>query len=86
MSFYHYDPYAPLLSKVVRGFGRDLAEATALVEARMVDMERFKALVEAIPDSTYAKYPRLSAKAVRDAVDAFTEAFPDFRNRKDKSP
>lgn len=71
VSFYHYDPYAQLLAKVVRGFGRDLADATALVKAGMVDIERFKALVEAIPDSTYAKYPRLSAKAVRDAVDAF---------------
>lgn len=74
VSFYHYDPYAQLLAKVVRGFGRDLGDATALVEAGMVDMERLKALVEAIPESTYAKYPRLSAKAVRDAVDAFSKA------------
>lgn len=86
VSFYHYDPYAQLLSKVVRGFGRDLGDATTLVDAGMVDMQRFNALVEAIPDSTYAKYPRLSAKAVRDAVDAFTEAFPDLRKQKGKSP
>jgi hypothetical protein len=74
VSFYHYDPYAQLLSKVVRGFNRDLADAAALVESGMVDMERFKALVEAIPDSAYAKYPRLSAKAVQDAVEAFSKA------------
>lgn len=73
VSFYHYDPYAQLLAKIVRGFGRDLADAAALVETGMVDMERFKALVEAIPDSTYAKYPHLSAEAVQDAVEAFDE-------------
>jgi len=78
VSFYHYDPYAQLLSKVVRGFRRDLADAAALVETRMVDLEQFKALVEAIPVSTYAKYPRLSPAAVREAVDAFVREMGRF--------
>lgn len=71
ISFYHYDPYAQLLSKVVRGFRRDLADAAALVESGMVDLERFNRLVKAIPASTYAKYPRLSSAAVQEAIDAF---------------
>jgi hypothetical protein len=35
VSFYHYDPYAQLLSKVVRGFARDLADAQAFVASGM---------------------------------------------------
>jgi hypothetical protein len=27
ISFYHYDPYAQILSKIVRGFQRDLDDA-----------------------------------------------------------
>ncbi|HEY5565612.1 MAG TPA: DUF6036 family nucleotidyltransferase [Gammaproteobacteria bacterium] len=71
VSFYHYDPYAQLLSKVVRGFARDLADAKAFVRSGMVDPRRFKTLVQGIPDSAYSKYPRLSPAAVRAAVDDF---------------
>lgn len=75
VSFYHYDPYAQLLSKVVRGFRRDLTDAVALVETGMVHLDKLQALVEAIPRSAYAKYPRLSPAAVREAVDAFVREF-----------
>lgn len=71
VSYYHYDPYAQLLSKVVRGFARDLTDAKALVASGMVDPDRFRKLVEEIPDSAYSKYPRLSPRAVRTAVDDF---------------
>ena len=71
VSFYHYDPYAQLLSKVVRGFARDLADAKAFVASGMVDPDRFRSLVRGIPEAVYAKYPRLSAEAVRAAVDDF---------------
>ena len=71
VSFYHYDPYAQLLSKVVRGFARDLADARAFVTSGMVDPDRFRNLVQGIPESMYSKYPRLSRAAVRAAVDDF---------------
>lgn len=71
VSFYHYDPYAQLLSKVVRGFARDLADASAFVASGMVDPERFRNLVQRIPESVYSKYPRLSSAAVRTAVEDF---------------
>jgi len=66
---FHYDPYAQLLSKVVRGFRKDLVDAEHLVKSGMVDPRRFRALVEAIPDSAYAKYPNLSRDSVVAAVD-----------------
>jgi Nucleotidyltransferase of unknown function (DUF6036) len=71
VSFYHYDPYAQLLSKVVRGFARDLADARAFVASGMVDPERFRRLIDGIPESVYANYPSLSQAGVRVAVDDF---------------
>lgn len=71
VSFYHYDPYAQLLSKIVRGFARDVTDAGALVASGMVDPDRFRTLVELIPESAYSKYPRLSSRAVLAAVEAF---------------
>lgn len=71
VSFYHYDPYAQLLSKVVRGFRRDMLDAERFVTSGMVDVTRFRSLVHGIPEAVYSKYPALSRQAVLDAVDDF---------------
>jgi len=73
VSFYHYDPYAQVLSKVVRGFERDLDDARAFVRSGMVDPGKFRGLVAAIPESAYARYPSLSRAGVERAVDAFLD-------------
>lgn len=79
VDFLHYDPYAQLLSKVVRGFRKDLLDAERLVGSGWVDARRFQGLVEAIPDSSYARYPNLSRESVLDAVGAFLAALPPAR-------
>jgi hypothetical protein len=71
VSFYHYDPCAQLLSKIVRGFERDLVDARSFISSAMVDVEQFRMLVQAIPDSAWSKYPRHSPGAVRKAVEDF---------------
>lgn len=71
ITFYHYDPYAQLLSKVVRGFQRDLDDAGHFVTSGTVDPVRFRALVAKIPDAAYARYPSLSRGGVERAVDRF---------------
>jgi hypothetical protein len=71
VSFYHYDPYAQLLSKVVRGFDRDLQDAGNFLSSGMVDATRFRSLVRGIPDEAWANYPTLSRPAVLDAVEDF---------------
>jgi len=71
VSYYHYDPYAQLLSKIIRGFARDLADAESFLASGMVDGENFRKLVDAVPESVYAKYPALSRQAVLEVVDAF---------------
>lgn len=70
IDFFHYDPYAQLLSKIVRGFRKDLLDAERLVDSGMVDPGRFRELVREIPDSAYARYPALSRESVLAAVDA----------------
>lgn len=77
VSFYHYDPYAQLLSKLVRGFRQDLQDAAMFLSTGMVDAARFRSLVAAIPQSTYARYPALSRAAAMDVVDAFLEQAGD---------
>ena len=71
VSFFHYDPYAQVFSKVVRGFRQDMEDARRFVATGLVDPERFRALVNGIPAKAYAKYPALSPAAVQEAVDDF---------------
>jgi hypothetical protein len=71
VTFYHYDPYAQLLSKLVRGFRRDLEDARMFLQSGMVDAERFRSLVKAIPEAAYAKYPAIAREAVIEAMEAF---------------
>lgn len=71
ITFYHYDPYAQILSKVVRGFQRDLDDATEFINSGMVDPKKFRSLVAAIPVSVYARYPNLSRGGIENAVETF---------------
>lgn len=73
VSFYHYDPYAQLLSKVVRGFNRDMQDAENLVRSGMVNPQLFQSLVQRIPERAYSKYPALSTQGVLDAVQDFLD-------------
>jgi len=71
VSFYHYDPYAQLLSKVVRGFERDLEDARNFAASGMVKREQLRDLVERIPKRIYSEYPSLTDAAVREALETF---------------
>ncbi len=71
ITFCHYDPYAQFLSKVVRGFQRDLDDARQFIDSGMVVPRKLRSLVAAIPDSAYARYPSLSRRAIENAVETF---------------
>ena len=71
VSFYHYDPYSQLLSKVIRGFDRDMKDAENFLGRGLVDKQRFQSLVQRIPEAVYARYPSLSRPSVLDAVEGF---------------
>ena len=81
VSYYHYDPYAQALSKVVRGFERDLEDARHFVRSGLVDARRLRTLVKEIPNSAYAKYPSLSRAAVEGAVEEFLAEVEEARGR-----
>jgi hypothetical protein len=76
ISFYHYDPCAQLLSKIVRGFQRDLDDAREFLRRGMVDRAKFRELVRSIPDAAYVKYPSLSRREVEKAVQTFLSETP----------
>jgi len=71
VSFFHYDPYAQLLSKIVRGFEHDLDDASHFIDDGLVEVKRFEELVRGIPDVEYARYPNLSRSMVDSAVKDF---------------
>ena len=73
VSFYHYDPYAQLLSKVVRGFRKDMQDAESFITSGMVDPGQFRSLVHDVPGAAYARYPAISQQAILDAVDGFLD-------------
>jgi len=75
IDFFHYDPYAQLLSKIVRGFRKDLLDAEQFLRSGMVDVNRFRELVHEIPESAYAKYPNLSRDSVVAAVEEVLASF-----------
>ena len=76
ITYYHYDPYAQLLSKVVRGFQRDLDDAREFIASGMVDPAKFRALVAGIPDTAYSRYPSLSRDGVQSATEGFLRDSP----------
>ena len=60
-------------------FRKDLLDAERLVGSGWVDARQFRELVEAIPDSAYARYPNLSRQSVLDAVGDFFAGLPPIR-------
>jgi len=71
ITFYHYDPYAQLFSKVARGFQRDLEDAREFIRSGMVDPRKLRSLLAKIPNSAFAKYPSLSRDGIENAIATF---------------
>lgn len=71
VAFYHYDPYAQALAKILRGLRHDVEDARQLIGAGWVDPARLRSLVAGIPETAYSKYPNLSRRAVVEVVDRF---------------
>lgn len=74
VDLFHYDPYAQLFSKIVRGFEKDVEDGRRFLESGMVERQAFRSLVRGIPKSAWARYPALSRDAVETAVAAFLSA------------
>lgn len=70
ISFYHYDFVAQALSKLSRGYERDIADVRAMYKQKLFALERLREGFEAIaPD--LIRFPALDADALRIKVENF---------------
>jgi hypothetical protein len=71
VTFMNFDPYSQVFSKIVRGHETDIADAKAMVTAKLVDAKKLCKMVKKLPDQQFARYPRLNRSAVEAAVESF---------------
>jgi len=64
----HFDPYSQALSKIERGFTKDLEDVASMIGAGMVEGARLRELFEEIVPALH-RYPALDAGAFRNSVD-----------------
>jgi hypothetical protein len=72
VDFYHYDFYSQVLSKLLRGHAKDLADAEAIVALRSLDLRRLRELFESI-EGGLVRYPAISHEEFRRRVMQFIE-------------
>lgn len=72
VSFFHYDPYGQVLSKVQRGHDRDLRDARSFVRAGLIDVRRLRNAFEEI-EPLLIRYPAIDAASFRAAVMEFCD-------------
>jgi len=74
-TFMHFDPNAQAFSKIVRGHKTDVNDVKAFITTELVDPKKLWKMVKEIPDSEFAKYPRLTRSAVEAAIESFAKGF-----------
>lgn len=76
VDFYHYDIYGQALAKILRGHGKDLADARAFVGSGKVIPSKLEGFFEQIkPD--IIRYPAVDAADFGRRVEAFVKEFAD---------
>ena len=70
--FYHYDFTAQALSKLSRGYDRDLNDVQAMYEQKLFSLEKLYECYEAI-EPELIQFPSLDPDVLRARVDAFIE-------------
>ena len=78
ISFYHYDFTAQALSKLSRGFDRDISDVQAMYEQKLFSLKELRDCFEAIaPD--LIRFPSLDPDTLRSRVDDFIERFSETK-------
>ena len=67
VDFFHYDFYAQALSKVLRGYDRDLLDVAAMIDRGLVEKEALLRHFEAIEPRLF-RFPNIDPAAFRRAV------------------
>ena len=76
VEFFHYDFYAQVLAKLLRGYAMDVSDARAYVRLGKVRPERLWTLFEAIRPELI-QYPSIDAKVYERFVVAFVKELED---------
>jgi hypothetical protein len=74
ISFYHYDFIAQSLSKLSRGFDRDIKDVEAMYEQGLLSLQELRDCFEAIAPNLI-RFPSLNPDALRNRVENFIERF-----------
>jgi hypothetical protein len=72
VSFYHYDFTAQALSKLSRGFDRDVSDVQAMYEQNLFSLEALRDSFEAIAPELI-RFPALDPDVIRSRVERFIE-------------
>ncbi|NEQ69303.1 MAG: hypothetical protein F6K21_28200 [Symploca sp. SIO2D2] len=76
ISFYHYDFTAQALSKLSRGFDRDINDVQAMYEQKLFSLQELSDCFESI-EPELIRFPSLSPDTLRRRVEAFIEQFKE---------
>ena len=74
VQFFHYDAYSQILSKIARGFEKDLADARKMMGA--CDPRKLRNLFEAVRPGL-VRYPAIDEKPLSDKVERFLGTWQD---------
>jgi hypothetical protein len=74
VSFYHYDFIAQALSKLSRGFDRDINDVQAMYEQKLFTLKDLRDCFEAIVPELI-RFPSLDPDELRSSVESFIELF-----------
>lgn len=76
ISFYHYDFRSQALSKLSRGFDRDLKDVQAMYEQNLFSLRELQECFEAITPELI-RFPSLNSDTLRNRVETFIKQFED---------
>lgn len=72
LSFYHYDFTAQALSKLSRGYNRDIDDVQAMYEQKLFSLEKLRDCFKAI-ESELIRFPSLNPELLRNRIEQFIE-------------
>jgi hypothetical protein len=72
ISFYHYDFIAQALSKLSRGYNRDIDDVQAMYEQKLFSLEKLRDCFKAI-ESESIRFPSLNPELLRNRIEQFIE-------------
>jgi hypothetical protein len=73
ISFYHYDFTAQALSKLSRGYNRDINDVRAMYEQKLFTLEKLRDCFDAI-ESELIRFPSLDADLLRNKIEQFIDS------------